>query len=80
MNKTPIAVTKYVRAHFRDGMLRKVIPYRTKDGQSAFHFDVVEDNVLYHIKITEHGQLISRVTEPLFEEDYLEGAFYAAED
>ena len=80
MNKIPGVVSKYVRTHFRDGFLRRVTPYRTSSGQSAFSFDVVEDNVMYHLKITKDGQLISRETEPLFEEDYLEGGFYTAED
>lgn len=80
MDKIPNAVAKYVREHFRDGFLREVTPYRTEQDHSAFRFDVVEDNVLYHLKITKDGQLISRVTEPLFEEDYLEGGFYATED
>lgn len=80
MNKIPNAVRKYVGAHFRDGFLREVTPYRTREGQTAFSFDIVEDNVLYHLRITKDGQLISRETEPLFEEDYVEGEFYAAED
>jgi hypothetical protein len=80
MTKLPAKASKYIRDHFREGYLAHVTTGKRKNGRSFFRVKITQDDIHHYLEFGEHGDLTGTSDKPVFEDDYFEGSFYAAED
>jgi len=80
MKKLPFEISKYISDHYLEGQVTDIKTAKDKHGHKAYLVNISKNDMVYHLKFTESGKLITSDSEPIYDEDYYEGGFFGSEE
>lgn len=63
----PEKLSTYIKEQFGNSFTSGIKKVKTQAGKYVYLAEISQDDVLYHLKFNEHGELLSRQSEPYHE-------------